>query len=163
MLGWLAQHGSDLLQSTSVVSLLLAAYTIHKETRERRIGNLFTITGAHRELWKTLYEKPELRSVLADSSKGEDLAPTFEEQLFVHLLILHLAAAFRARSYGMYFQEHGLAADIQRFFSRPIPRAVWKQSQQFQEPDFVEFVEGVMGGTASEPSGVEGKRSPSKV
>ena len=61
--------------------------------------------------------------------------------MFVHTLILHLRAAFKARDLGMQFDDDAVAADIRQFFNRPIPRAVWERSKVFQDREFVEFVE----------------------
>jgi S-adenosylmethionine:diacylglycerol 3-amino-3-carboxypropyl transferase len=151
---WIAQHGFGLLQTIGIVAgLLFTAFTIRADARERRIENLFTITSAHREIWKTLYDRPELFRVLEKSCPdGRTPIPTFEERLFVRSLILHLAAAFRARTYGMHFQEHGLAADVRQFFSRPIPQAVWKSVCALLEPDFVTFVENCFVPTDGEES-----------
>lgn len=140
---WLSEYGFTILQTVSIIaSLLFTAFTIRSDARERRIENLFTITEAHREIWRMVLEKPELRRVLeASLPKEDDGTPTLEERLFLRALIHHLAASFRARTLGMYFHEHGLAADVRQFFSRPIPRAVWESMRHFQEPDFVQFVD----------------------
>ena len=61
--------------------------------------------------------------------------------MFVHTLILHLRAAFKARDLGMQFDDDAVAADIRQFFNRPIPSAVWERSKVFQDRKFVEFVE----------------------
>ena len=140
---WFSQYGFTLLQTISIVaSLLFTAFTLRSEARERRIKNLFILTSAHREIWKKLCERPELRRILETTSPdGKTPEPTFEERLFVRSLIFHLAASFRARAYGMHFHEHGLLSDVRQFFSKPIPRAVWETMRQYQEPDFVHFVE----------------------
>ncbi len=64
-----------------------------------------------------------------------------EEELFVHLLILHLQASFKARLSGMEFDDDAVAADIRDFFQLPIPRSVWEKSKTYQGRDFVAFVE----------------------
>lgn len=84
---------------------------------------------------------------------GTDLVqepPKEAERLFVLFLILHLSASFEARKHGMYFSEGGLEHDIRDFFILPIPRQVWRQFRGYQEPDFVRFVESIMG-AATEP------------
>lgn len=66
------------------------------------------------------------------------------EELFVQMLILHLASSFLAKKLGMYVQEDGLRLDIKNFFSFPIPKLVWEKSKIYQDTDFVEFVESCM-------------------
>ncbi len=134
---WLYQHGFTLLQTASIVAgLFYTAWTIRIDARERRIENLFIITNAHREIWSTIYDRPELARVLQTDFPDGPPEPTLEERIFVRSLILHLAASFRARSYGMHFNNRGLTADVRQFFSKPIPRKVWETTKQFQEPDF---------------------------
>ena len=140
---WMAQlPWVDLLQSGSIIAgLLFTAFNIRADSRERKIQSLFTLTAAHREIWSKLYEHPELSRVLLPEVETEPLVISDDERLFVHLLILHLAASYRARKLGLYFQEEGLRADIKQFFSRPIPKLVWDKSRLYQERDFVAFVD----------------------
>ncbi len=142
ILGWIGAHGLDFLQTASIlVGFFTAAYTIRTNTKERKIGNLFALTTAHREIWSRLYERNELSRVLSDSVNLRREPITSEEELFVHTLILHLRAAFKARDLGMQFDDDAVAADIRQFFNRPIPRTVWERSKVFQDRKFVEFVE----------------------
>lgn len=135
-------HWFDFLQTASIlVGFFTAAYTIRTDTKERKIGNLFSLTNAHREIWSRLYERKELSRVLAESVNLRKEPVTTEEELFVHTLILHLRAAFKARDLGMQFDDDAVAADIRQFFNRPIPRSVWEISKVFQDADFVSFVE----------------------
>lgn len=141
-MGWLYEHGFTLLQTIGIVAgLFFTAWTIRLDARERRIENLFVITNAHREIWSILYDRPELARILETDFPDGHPEPTMEERIFVRSLILHLAASFRARSYGMYFYNAGLAADVRQFFSTPIPGAVWEAMKYYQEPDFVRFIE----------------------
>ena len=135
-------HWFDFLQTASIlVGFFTAAYTSRTDTKERKIGNLFSLTNAHREIWSRLYERKELSRVLAESVNLRKEPVTTEEELFVHTLILHLRAAFKARDLGMQFDDDAVAADIRQFFNRPIPRSVWEISKVFQDADFVSFVE----------------------
>jgi len=140
--GWVGAHWFDFLQTGSIlVGFFTAAYTIRTDTKERKIGNLFALTNAHREIWSRLYEREELSRVLSESVNLRRAPVTAEEELFVHTLILHLRAAFKARDLGMQFDDDAVAADIRQFFNRPIPRSVWERSKVFQDAAFVDFVE----------------------
>lgn len=143
ILGWIGAHGFDFLQTASIlVGFFTAAYTIRTDTKERKIGNLFSLTNAHREIWSRLYERKELSRVLSESVNLRREPVTAEEELFVHTLILHLRTAFKARELGMQFDDDAVAADIRQFLNRPIPRFVWDCSKVFQDSDFVKFVDG---------------------
>ena len=140
--GSLKAHWFDFLQTASILAgFFTAAYTIRTDTKERKIGNLFALTTAHREIWSRLYDRKELDRVLSESVNLELEPVTAEEELFVHTLILHLRAAFKARDLGMQFDDDAVAADIRQFLNRPIPRSVWELSKVFQDRKFVAFVE----------------------
>lgn len=142
MLGWIAAHWFDLLQTAGIlVGLFATTHTIRADTKERKIGNLFALTKAHREIWSRLYDRQELGRVLAPVVNLAREPATSEEELFVHTLILHLRTAFKARDLGMQFDDDAVVADIRQFFSRPIPRAVWEQTKVFQDQRFIEFVD----------------------
>ena len=142
LLGWVAGHWFDILQTVSIlIGFFTAAYTIWTNTKERKIGNLFALTTAHREIWSRLHEQKELSRVLSPSVNLRMEPVTLEEELFVHTLILHVRTAFKARELGMQFDDDAVAADIRQFFNRPIPRTVWERSKVFQDRKFVEFVE----------------------
>ena len=146
ILGWAEQHGMEVLQTASLlVGFFTAVHSVRTDTKERKIGNLFMLTNAHREIWSQLYERKELTRVLMESVNLRCEPVTAEEELFVHTLILHLRAAFKARKLGMQFDDDAVAADIRQFLNRSIPRVVWEKSKVFQGGDFVQFVERALG------------------
>jgi hypothetical protein len=106
--GWIAQYWFDLLQTTSIVAgLFFTAYTIHSDTKERRIQNLLTLTTAHRELWMEFLARPDVHRIYAAKLDLKKSPPTLAERRFVQLLILHLRAAFKARRSGLHFDDDG--------------------------------------------------------
>jgi hypothetical protein len=139
---WLAELGISPGEMISLASLIFTALAIRANTHQTRIANLFTLMREHREIWNLPLEHPDLRRCLADALvEGDDAIPTFEERMFVRELINLLAASYRARSYGMYFHEQGLEQDVRQFFSKPIPRAVWKSLRPYQEVAFRQFID----------------------
>src|SRR5688500_880802 len=132
ILGWVTRHWFDILQTASILAgFFTGAYTIWTNTIERKIGNLFALTNAHREIWSRLYEQKELSRVLSPSVNLRNEPVTLEEELFVHGLILHVRTAFKARELGMQFDDDAVAAGIRQFFNRPIPRTIWERSKVF--------------------------------
>lgn len=142
ILVWIGGHWLDFLQTASILTgFFFAAQTMRSNTQERKIGNLFQLTGAHREIWSRLHDQKELSRVLSPTADLRRDPVTLEEELFVHTLILHVRTAFKARELGMQFDDDAVAADIRQFFNRPIPKDVWSRSKVFQDREFVEFVD----------------------
>ena len=139
---WAAQNWFSLFESAGIIGgLLFTAITVHADAQARRIGNLITLTQHHEEIWTHLYTRPELARVLDQTVNLKLALVTDEEKLFVNLLILHLNSAYHAMRVGMFIKPEGLQRDIQMFFSLPIPKTVWETTKQFQDEDFVRFVE----------------------
>lgn len=142
---WFAANWFVLLQSLAIVgSLLFTAYTVRSDAKERRVANLFTLTEHHRDLWENLFAVPELARV-KDVAVDVDQAPvTPAEHLFVLLLILHINAAYRGIESGLVTRPEKFEDDLRSLFSLPIPKAVWESMKQFQDTDFVRFVESII-------------------
>ncbi len=66
---------------------------------------------------------------------------TEHERLIVRLLILHLNAAYHAAKISNVVRLEGIHVDIRRFFAARIPATVWAELREFQNRDFVRFVE----------------------
>jgi len=43
-----------------------------------------------------------------------------------------------------YIKLEGLRRDVAQIFARPVPKAVWENTKQFQNDDFVKFIESVL-------------------
>ena len=144
-LGWMGSHWFELLQTLSIVfGILTAVHSIREDTKERRIGNLFTLTNAHRAIWWKLYEQDELTRILKSHVNLVREPVTTHEELFVHSLILHLRAAFKARALGMQFDDDAVSADVRETLALPIPAYVWEKSKRYQDMDFVSFVDACL-------------------
>lgn len=142
VLRWIGEHWLDLVQSAGIiVGLFFTAYTIREDGKGRRVANLISLSQQHRDIWKQLFEQPYLARVL---EKDADLASspiTTEERLFAKLLILHLDSVHRATKEDMFVNLQGLQTDIRMSFARPILWAVWNEIKEYQNDDFVAFVE----------------------
>ena len=139
---WIGQNWLALVQTAAVGSgLLFMGITVMLDARARRIGNLIQLTQQHRDLWERLYMQSELARILDPSADTAKLPVTVEEERFVIFLILHLSDTYYAMRAGFYQKLPGLRKDIERFFSLPIPRAVWEKVKDLQDETFVRFVE----------------------
>lgn len=149
MEGWIAGNWFDLLQTAAIVTGLFATvHNIRADRRERMVNTQFTIASAHREIWSRLADNPKLARVLRGDANTSEKAITLDEELLVQFLILHLRATFKARRAKMDFGDDRVALDTRYFFTLPIPRAVWERSREFQDADFVAFVESAIGSAA---------------
>jgi hypothetical protein len=139
---WIGHNGLAVLQTASVAgSLLLIALAVFLEARARRVGNLIQLTQAHRDLWERMYSQPDLSRILDPSADLAEEGVTPQEELFVIFLILHLSSTYYAMRSGFFQKPDGLRKDIERFFSLPIPSAVWVKVKALQDAPFVQFVE----------------------
>jgi hypothetical protein len=139
---WITGHWLDLVQSIGIVGgLLFSAYTTRKDERARRISNSIAINEQYCEIWKELYDRPELSRVLEKGANLEQSPVSHQEELLVTTLILHLSTVYRAMKHGEFVKLEGLQKDVEEFFSLPIPQDVWKKLRPFQDRNFVRFIE----------------------
>lgn len=123
-----------------VGSLLFTAISLHSETKTRRVANLLTLTQNHRELWRGFDQNPELHRVFDGDADTQDMPPTRAEEVFINLVIQHLASVYRAAQSDLTIKPKGLQRDVRMFFSLPIPNHVWQKMREFHDEDFANFV-----------------------
>ncbi len=151
VLQWLGMHGREIFETLAlVISLYFTAASFRANTKERRISNLMTLAGNHRELWLHASEKSGLDRIQKPNVNLKRRAVTAVEKRFVHLLITNLAVSYAAMQDGVLPGLPGLQKDVRNFFSLPIPKEVWKWSRQFQEENFIAFVDRQVTPDASE-------------
>ena len=139
---WLTHNWFALVQTVAVTSgFLLVGIAFLLEARARRVQNLIQLTQQHRELWERMYSQPELTRILDPDADLAKTGVTAEEEMFVVFIILHLSSTYYAIRSGFFQKPHGLRKDIERFFSLPIPRAVWERVKILQDAPFVKFVD----------------------
>lgn len=142
LLRWLGENWFTALQSAGIIGgIFFTGVALRIDAQVRRVGNLITLTQQHREIWKHLFELPELSRVLDAEPNLERKPVTSQEELFVRLVILHASSAHHARKHAMYLSPDGMQMDIGLFFALPIPRIVWDKSKALQDEEFVRFVE----------------------
>jgi hypothetical protein len=144
---WLADSWFTALQTLAIVSgFVFTCLTLRKDSQSRRMENLFQLTVNHRELWERLFERPELRRVLSANADLQQKPVTDDEHLFVQLLILHVNTAHHAIKLGVMDAPEGFGTDLRILFRHPVPRTVWERLRDFQDRDFVAFVEKHISG-----------------
>jgi hypothetical protein len=134
----LAQNWFDLL---STAGILVAAYTIHDDTKARRVGNFLTLTANYREVWKECFRNPNLVRVLDPSADVAGHPPTLTEELFVNLVISQMNSFYYAAKSDLIIKLEGSGKDMAQFLSLPLPKAVWQKAKPLQNRDFVAFID----------------------
>jgi hypothetical protein len=140
--GWVSQNWFNLFSAIGIIAgLWFTAFSLRSETKTRRIANLLTITANHREIWKEFLNNPKLARVRDTAADIVKQPATDDERLFVIMVILHISSAFYAMKDGLVVKLEGLRGDVTQILARPVPNAVWEKIKQFQNDDFVAFVE----------------------
>lgn len=139
---WLPDNWVEILNVVGIVGgLCFTAHSLRSETKTRRIANQLALTEGHRDIWRQLFEHPELARVLNPEIAITPQTVTPQEEIFVGLVIQHLSVVFHAMRDELTINPEGLRRDVFRFFSLPIPHAVWENVKVMQNEKFVAFVE----------------------
>ena len=139
---WLTENWFDLLSSVGIIGgLWFTAFSLHSETKTRRISNLLTITSNHREVWKQFLNSPELARVIDPAADITKQPITRAEELFVGLVIFQMSSVYYAMKDELLIKLEGSRRDIAFFLSLPIPKAVWTKTKLLQNQDFAAFIE----------------------
>jgi hypothetical protein len=136
--GWLTHNWIDLL---TAIGLFLTAYSLHSETKTRRVANLLILTQNHRELWSDFSDRPDLTRVLDASADITREPITRDEKIFVNTVILHIHASYQAMRNGLVIKPEGVRRDVSSLLNLPIFEIVWEETKVLQNDDFVVFVE----------------------
>ena len=142
---WFQEHWFDLFQTIGIIGgLFFSGFAIWRDDQSRKISNLIEINRQYQDIWKELYDRPELSRILDVNTDIKTKPVTEKESLFVNMLILHLDTVYRSTKAGLAVHFEGLQKDIAEFFKLPIPKTVWEQMKGFHNQDFVRFVEVAM-------------------
>lgn len=132
----------NFIQSTGIIiTLLFTAYTVHKNTKTRKVTNLFIITQAHREIWSRMFNNPNLNRINDTSITLDNISVTEDERLFISMLLLHLNCTFQALKTKTIMPIEGLNKDIKNFLELPIPNQIWVENKKYLDKKFIKFVE----------------------
>lgn len=136
----------DLFQSVFIIlSFMLARAAYKDDAKSRKIQNLIDINESHREIWAEVFSHPHLNRIRLKSADLRKEPITHEERRMVQLIILHIFTAFEARRLGQITPLQGMERDIVGFFSNSIPHEVWKEAKQYQNRQFVTYIDQIIG------------------
>ncbi len=142
IIAWVEHHWFPLVQTGAVtVTLLFTGLAFTLDVKARRAANLIRLSERHRNLWERIYTDPRLVRILDPDADVARTPVAPEEELFMIFVILHLSDTYQVIRAGFFQKPEGLREDIRRFFSLPIPRAVWRTVRDLQDKPFARFVE----------------------
>lgn len=143
---WL-RYGKETLETVGLLAgLYFTGASFRADAKERRLSNLMSLAGSHRELWMEIDQRPDLGRLLKADADLEKDPITASERRFAHLLITHFAVSYEALRTGLITDIAGLRKDVRAFFSLPLPFEVWKWSREFQSGELVAFVDECLSG-----------------
>jgi hypothetical protein len=162
---WVANNWFSLLQSLGIImGMLFTALSLRRSTKARKASDLLTLTKHHRELWSEVYQRPELRRILSTNVDLVASPITVVEQEFLNVVVVHFNTGWLLARDGSLLRIDGLEGDVRSFFSLPLPMAIWNQTRQNRDAEFVRFVEGCLGNRdAEERGGIVSRHNPQSL
>jgi len=142
VLPWLRENWFILLQSAGIIGgMLFTALSIRQATTARRVSDLLTLTEQHRELWNEVYRRAELSRIFASTIDLIANPVTVAEERFLNEVVVHFTTGWQLARKKSLITMEALKADLRSFFELPLPRAVWQQTKDSRDPEFVRFVQ----------------------
>jgi len=141
MAQWLSHHWFDILQTLGIVGgLLYSGLGFSLDRRMRRTELVLSLTDAHREIWESMIEQPELARVIDPNADAAAVPPSAAEARFVKLVLLHVCAVHRAILNRAYRGSPEMDEDVRQFLLLPIPRLVLAEFLPYQDREFRDYV-----------------------
>ncbi len=145
IVAWVSSNWFQLIQSTSIVAgLVFAGLSWRRDSHGRRLGHLIAIKQEHRQIWAELSRHPDLTRVLDEKADLVGQPPTIMETQFLTVVIVHIATSWDLCREGRLFALPSIREDVRSLLALPIPRFVWNQVRDVQEPRFAEFVDSCL-------------------
>ncbi len=134
----------ELLQAISIIAgLLFTAVTIIRNTKARKASNLIALNNSQRHVWSNILKSGHEKRILSREADIKNKSVTPEEKVLIVSAILHLYTVFQVEKLGQLSDVDGMEKDIQHFFQNPLVAEVWQKNKEFQNRDFVKYVEGL--------------------
>lgn len=129
----------------SASSLILAIYGFRRDKRSRKVQNYLRTGENYGNLWEKFANHGALARILNPVPDLINFPVTEEEQTVVAQFIRHLDGAFVAQRAGEMIKIEGMDMDVEDFFAKPIPRVVWKSIRKYQNADFRNYMDRLIG------------------
>lgn len=136
---------TDILQSAAIlITLIFTFIQLRRSDQSNRTLIALELTAAHREIWKLLFESPQLSRILEEKPDIENTPIVKQEKIFVNFVIRHMAAVFSANKQGMFTVRDVYKTDLADFLVLPIPNRVWQDIKKYQTPEFAKFIDSLL-------------------
>jgi hypothetical protein len=130
-----------------VAGLLFTGLSFQKDSKARRMENFISITEHHRDIWTLVLDRPGLKRILRDDVDLEEQSVTDEEQLVSTLIILHVQIVHEGVKANLInLEKAGLERDLRALLRRPVLKEVWARIRDFQNKDFIRYVDRIVRG-----------------
>ncbi|MGD0812491.1 MAG: DUF6082 family protein [Verrucomicrobiota bacterium] len=132
----------NVIQTIGIIGSLWTGILVsHREAKAKEADTLCTLAEQHRELWSEAIQKADLQRVLRPDADVGVKPATLAEEEFLNLVIVHWLKSWRIAKAGGIITAKELGVDAGKFFSLPLPRAIWEKTKKSRNPEFVRFVE----------------------
>jgi len=144
MLDFLQQNWFNFIQTIFLLLGFYLAYITYKDDKHsQQLNHLLSLNRNHQKIWNEVAQNTKLlKSLNRKPTKKKPI--TTDEYYFVRQLVFHLYTTYSAIQLGQMEFNKGIENDIRDYFSRPIPRQIWKELRDYQDDEFVVFIESVL-------------------
>lgn len=145
MASWLPHNLPELIGYIGVIGgLIFNGISVRDETKARRVSNLLMMTQNHREIWSEYARNQSLWRVLDPAANIITQKITPAEETFVLTVIQQVNSVYQTMKDGLTVKPEGIRRDVRDLFMLPIFKNVWSKMRQFQNEDFVTFIESCL-------------------
>lgn len=143
---FLRDNWFDLFQSIFIIaSFMLAAMAWRSDKISRKSDTHLKVGESYKGLWDAFLENEEFRRITDPTVDLKENPVTEAERVLVRQLIVHLHGVFVAQKLNQIETVEGMDADVKNFYSKPIPKAVWRSVRSRQNADFRNYMDRLIG------------------
>jgi len=142
VLDWIVNNWINLSQTAGILGgLLFTGLQLRQTNRIERVRFHFDLAENHANIWKEIFDNPNLVRLLEPDVDLANYPVTEQEAVFVRLLIHHLDCSLEAMNAGLLDRPRGLERDVVEFFRLPVPLEAWSRLRDLQSETVVKFLD----------------------
>lgn len=139
---WWTDHWLQVVQGLGIVgSLLFTATALRQGAVNLRLNALLKLTEQHRHLWGEVHRSPELSRILCPEVDLVRDPLRSAEESFLNLAWVHFQTGWEMALRHRMVSAEAYRRDLTEFLALPLPRAVWNQTREVRDPEFVTFAD----------------------
>lgn len=128
----------------TIGAIIGACFTVaaFRQTAEKADRDEYAhLADQHQVLWKEAREREDLVRICQPQADLEAKPLTIVERLFLNEVFVYFETGWNLARRNTILEMETYTTDVQNFFSLPLPRAAWEQSEGGRNKKFVRFVE----------------------